>query len=113
MKRIILFALLILTSNNISLAGNGENKDVKGKESNNSKIISGKVVDVNSKEEIAGAEIIISNQKVYTDLSGNFSVVISTLTTEATVKYISYKDSNIKVDPFSYSSLVIEIIPQQ
>lgn len=78
MKHYILFFLLITSS--IIIAGN---KDEKGEKSTNSKIITGKVIDRESKEEIAGAEIIISGKKVYSDFSGNFSVIIPTETIEA------------------------------
>ena len=42
------------------------------------KLISGKVIDKISGEEIAGAEIQIGEKKVYSDLNGNFSAVVST-----------------------------------
>ena len=112
MKKQLLLSFCIILFSTVCLAGGVDTKDVKNKENENSKIIIGKVLDSDSKEEIAGAEIIIAGKKVYTDLLGNFSVIIPAQPTEATVKFISYQNSTIKVDPFSYAILVIEIVSQ-
>ena len=89
----------------IVIAGNGSNN----KEKEDTKLISGKVIDKKSGEEIAGAEIKIDGKIIYTDLNGNFSTNINVLKTEAVVKYISYNDSKISIDSFSYSSIVVEL----
>lgn len=78
------------------------------------KLVSGKIVDKLSGEEIAGAEIQIGEKKVYSDLDGNFSAVISTdavtSKVEAAVNYISYNEACVTIDLFSYTPLVIEIV---
>jgi hypothetical protein len=73
------------------------------------KIVSGKVIDKTSGEEIAGAEVLIGNKTIYTDLNGNFSASIDLIKTKATVKYISYNETNVTIDPLSYQTLVIEL----
>lgn len=78
------------------------------------KLISGKVIDKISGEEIAGAEIQIGEKKIYSDLEGNFSAVIATDTItskiEAAVNFISYNEACVTIDLFSYTPLVIEIV---
>jgi hypothetical protein len=78
------------------------------------KIISGKIIDKASGEEIAGAEIKIGEKKVYSDLEGNFSAVVPAeahvTKVEVAVNYISYNEACIIVDLFSYNPLVIEIL---
>lgn len=78
------------------------------------KLITGKIIDKVSGEEIAGAEIQIGEKKVYSDLDGNFSAVISTdavtSKVEAAVNYISYNEACVTIDLFSYTPLVIEIV---
>lgn len=79
-----------------------------------SKLIHGKVIDKISGEEIAGAEIQIGEKKVYSDLEGNFSAIISTDTitskVEAAVNVVSYNEACITIDLYSYTPLVIEIV---
>ena len=78
------------------------------------KLVYGKVIDKVSGEEIAGAEIQIGEKKVYSDLEGNFSALVpadkATLQLEAAVNYISYNETCITIDLFSYTPLVIEIV---
>jgi hypothetical protein len=78
-------------------------------EKNKTHLISGKVIDKVSGEEIAGAEIKLGDKIIYTDLNGNFSVNININQPELVVKSISYNDTKITVDTFSYNSLVIEL----
>ena len=87
------------------VAGNG----IDNKDATNTKLVSGKVVDKISGEEIAGAEIKIADKIVYTDLNGNFTASINVVKTEVVVSFISYNDTKVNIDPFSYSSLVVEL----
>jgi hypothetical protein len=73
------------------------------------KLVSGKVIDKISGEEIAGAKITIGTQEVYTDLEGNFSTWIGFTKTQATINFISYTESTIVLDPLSYDRIVIGI----
>ncbi len=79
----------------------------------NTKLINGKIIDKQSGEEIAGAEIVIGEKKVYSDLEGNFTAIVSTdvltSTIEAAVHYISYNEACVTINLFSYTPLVIEI----
>lgn len=90
---------------NILVAGNGDNnRDVE-----HTKLISGKVIDKKSGEEIAGAEVKINNKSFYTDLNGNFSANITTSKTEVSVSFISYADTKVNIDPFSFNTIVLEL----
>lgn len=104
MKRSILILLVSLITN-LVVAGNGiDNKNVTS-----TKLVSGKVVDKISGEEIAGAEIKIADKIVYTDLNGNFSASINIVKTEAVVSFVSYNDTKVNIEPFSYNTLVVEL----
>ncbi len=107
MKKLILSICLIVLSNLI-FAGNG-NSDA---EKNSSKLISGKVIDKSSGEEIAGAAIKIGDQVFYSDLNGNFSANVQVTKTEAAVSFISYQEAKVNINPFSYTPLVIELVQQ-
>lgn len=107
MKKLILCICLIIVGG-VLFAGNG-NSD---KEKNNSKLISGKVIDKSSGEEIAGAEIKIGDQLFYSDLNGNFSANIDLTKTEAAVSFISYRETKVNINTFSYTPVVIELIQQ-
>ena len=92
----------MLFSITVSIARNSN--DNKG-----DRLISGKVIDKKSGEEIAGAEIKIRDKVIYSDINGNFSVNIDAEKTEAEVKFVSYNDIKINIDPFSYNSIVVEL----
>ena len=104
MKRSILILVVSLITN-LVVAGNG----IDNKDATNAKLVSGKVIDKISGEEIAGAEIKIADKIVYSDLNGNFSANINVVKTEALVTFISYNDTKINIDPFSYSTIVVEL----
>jgi hypothetical protein len=104
MKKYILIIIVIIAGNNL-IAGNSN----KHEEKDNTKIISGKVIDKISGEEIVGAEVKIGDKIVYTDFNGNFSASITTSKTEALVKFVSYNDSKINLDTFSYNTIVVEL----
>lgn len=107
MKKLILSICLIVLSN-LMFAGNG-NSDA---EKNSSKLISGKVIDKSSGEEIAGAAIKIGDQVIYSDLNGNFSANVQVTKTEAAISFISYLEAKVNINPFSYTPLVIELVQQ-
>lgn len=107
MKKLVLTLLTIVFGFSL-FAGNGE-VTKENKESDNTKLVMGKVVDKQTGEEIAGAAIKINDKVIYTDLSGNFSAAINPSQAEATVTSISYNDTKVKIDPFSYNTLVVEL----
>ncbi|MES2286442.1 MAG: hypothetical protein V4547_12200 [Bacteroidota bacterium] len=100
---IITFIAILITS--VAIAGNSNSI----KEKDNTKLISGKVVDKVSGEEIAGAEIKIDNKIIYTDLNGNFIASINSSKTEAFVTFVSYNNAKVNIEPFSYTPIVIEL----
>lgn len=113
-----LFILVAVLFGNYAFAGNATKTTASNStvepSTTSTKLISGKVIDKISGEEIAGAEIQIGEKKVYSDLNGNFSAVVSTDTriskVEAAVNYISYNEACITIDLFSFNPLVIEIL---
>ena len=104
MKKSLLISLISLFTV-AAFAGNPSNGEAKA----SGVLVSGKIIDKISGEEITGAEIKIDNKTVYSDLNGNFSAVIDVKHTEATVKYVSYKDTKTKINPFTYNTIVIEL----
>ena len=66
-KNIFLVAFVFISS--ITLAGDISNGKVK----ETPQLISGKIIDKKSGEEIAGAEIKINDKIIFSDLNGNFS----------------------------------------
>lgn len=104
MKKSIFILVICLLS---SFAYAGEINNNKEKES--TKLVSGKVVDKISGEEIAGAQVKIADKIIYSDLNGNFSALISVVKTEVLVTSISYNDSKVNIDPFSYEQIVVEL----
>jgi hypothetical protein len=104
MKNSILFVALFFVAN-FTFAGDINNS--KDKES--TKLVSGKVIDKNSGEEIAGASIKINDKIIYSDLNGNFSAIIPSSKAEAVVTSISYIDTKVNIDPFSFITIVVEL----
>lgn len=104
MKKGILILVVSLITN-LVVAGNG----IDNKNATNTKLVSGKVIDKISGEEIAGAEIKIAGTIVYSDLNGNFSANINVAKTEAIVSFVSYNDTKVNIEPFSYNTLVVEL----
>ena len=100
---IITFIAILIAS--VAIAGNSNNI----KEKDNTKLISGKVVDKVSGEEIAGAEIKIDNKVIYTDLNGNFLTSVNSTKTEAFVTFVSYNDAKVNIESLSYTSIIIEL----
>jgi hypothetical protein len=105
MKKYLLVFAVIFTAN-ILFAGNGR---FSKPNANDVSLVSGKVIDRNSGDEIAGAEVMIGNNVVYTDMNGNFSTRVHSSNAVAIVKYISYNDSKITISPLSYATLVVEL----
>jgi hypothetical protein len=113
MRTLFLFLIIVFTNNSIQ-AGNSPVNATATTSPTSSKLITGKIIDKVSGEEIAGAEIQIGEKKIYSDLEGNFSAMVSTDATtykvEAAVNYISYNEACVQIDLYSYKPLVIEIV---
>jgi len=101
----LLLTLAIVICSGIAFAGNGNGSNEK----NATKLVTGKVVDKTSGEEIAGAEIRIGDKTIYSDLNGNFSISIPVAKQTAIVKFISYADAEVAIDPVSYAPVIIEL----
>lgn len=110
MKTFFLTLLIFIASNCLQAGTSPSNSPTTA----STKLITGKIIDKASGEEIAGAEIQIGEKKVYSDLDGNFSAVISTdvptYKIEAAVNYVAYNEACVQIDLYSYKPLVIEIV---
>lgn len=73
------------------------------------RLVSGKVIDKASGEEIAGAEIKIADKTIYTDLNGNFLTSIPVATTPATISSVAYSETTVSIESFSYGEVVISL----
>jgi len=104
MKKSFLILFLILS---VSLAYGGN--IMNGDKTSATKMITGKVVDKKSGEELAGVEIKISDKTIYTDLNGNFSANVNTESAEAIIKFVSYNDTKVNIDPHTYNAIVVEL----
>jgi hypothetical protein len=114
MRALFLFLIILSTSYSIQAGNSPVNSTPTPTSSTSSKLITGKIIDKISGEEIAGAEIQIGEKKIYSDLEGNFSAIVSTDAStykiEAAVNYISYNEACVQIDLYSYKPLVIEIV---
>ncbi len=92
MKQLFL-TLSILAATLTTIAGNAKTTS----EEMSLISIQGKVIDAESKENLAGVLICISDYKVYTDLDGNFSIELPyyMLDNNMMVSYISYEAAEI------------------
>ena len=101
-----LFTLLLISVVSLSFANNNENAANKAKSTEAtvakpvaSAAISGKVIDLNSGEALAGVEVAIegSSRKVHTDLDGNFRIDnLQPGEYNVIASYISYNKSLIE-----------------
>jgi hypothetical protein len=73
------------------------------------RLVTGKIVDKTSGEELAGASIRVEDKVIYTDLNGNFSAIINIENTTATISSISYTDQTITFDKRTSQDLFVEL----
>lgn len=106
MKKLVLVIILFVFE---TFAFAGESNNSKDAEKSSTKLISGKVIDKATGEEIAGAEVKIADKTYLTDLNGNFSILIPATNTSASVSFVSYNNTQVEINPFSYQALVIEL----
>ncbi len=80
--------------------------------------VNGRVIDINSGESLAGAEVKIEGSSLvtYTDLDGNFQFSnLKSGTYSIVVTYISYKNSlveNLNVSTSTAKSLEVQLVPE-
>lgn len=73
-------------------------------------IITGKVLDENTSEVLAGVCLSYNGQKIYTDLEGNFSIKnISKGTAKLTASMISYEEQLVEVKEDQSKELKIKL----
>ena len=94
-----LISVLIVSA---SIAGNGNLPIDKEP----TRLVTGKVIDKSSGEELAGAEIKIADKVIYTDLNGNFITTIPVNTEAAIISFVSYNPTTVTFDPHSYGEML-------
>jgi len=85
-----------------SFAGNNDKKNEKA-----TKLVSGKVIDQNTGESLAGVEIKIdgTDEKVYTDFEGNFFISVPVNSNQSiTFSALSYSLEKVNVSQLGYHS---------
>jgi hypothetical protein len=63
----------------------------------NKNIISGKILDKNTREELAGVRIISDCDTIYSDFNGNFEIKHQSDTTKLKFNLISYTPENLEI----------------
>lgn len=109
MKKIsvILVALSLCT---ISFAAGKASPAVKAtKVAADPNLLTGKVIDKNTNEALAGAVVVCDDQKAYTDLDGNFSIRKSKKASELQVQLISYAPITLKLNDIQDGSVSISL----
>ncbi|MES2592490.1 MAG: hypothetical protein V4608_11440 [Bacteroidota bacterium] len=103
--RIYITTFFLIFIGSVAIAGsNGNNK-----EKENKRLITGKVIDKISGEEIAGAKISINDKIIYSDLNGNFMASIQTGKTEALITSVSYNDVKVNIDSHNFGEILVEL----
>jgi len=72
-------------------------------------LLTGKVIDKNTNEALAGAVVVCDDQKAYTDLDGNFSIRKSKNASELQVQLISYSPITLKLNEIQDGSVSISL----
>ncbi len=102
MKKISSF-LIALTLCTVSFAVGKANPDAKANKVvsvvvADPNLITGKVIDKNTSEALAGAVIVCDDQKAYTDLDGNFTIRKTKTASELNIRLISYSPITLKLN---------------
>ncbi len=111
MKRIMLLSLVsfLLVASHLSAEPKSTaNASTVMSIANNS--VKGIVLDKLTKETLAGAVITANNQKVYTDLDGNFSISnLCGIKCELKISMISYEDQIIDIETNNIKNVEIKL----
>lgn len=98
MKKLIISLFILVASANI-FAGQTEVNAVQSTQVAVGSTISGKVVDKDTQESLAGVSVVVNGQKVYTDLDGNFTVSnLCGTNCELSINMISYETQTVSVN---------------
>ena len=99
MKKVVFLSIIALMFSSINIFSTPRPEPKPETQVQTSSVLHGMVFDKLTNETLAGAVITANNQKVYTDLDGNFS--ISNLCDgkcQLKISLISYKDQIIEID---------------
>ncbi len=109
MKKVILSAMICVASLGAYAAGTAQT-ETESAQAVVSASVSGKVIDKDTKEGLAGVAVEANGEKVYTDFDGNFT--ISNLcgnNCEVSVSMISYETQTIAVNPSNSKTLDVSL----
>jgi hypothetical protein len=100
MKKVVFLIALLVSSLSIAVAETNETEALVA-------TITGKVLDKETKEALAGATIIVNGQKMYSDLDGNFTIEkVAGEKCELTVSMISYEPQSVEVNVKNNTTLL-------
>ncbi len=108
MKKIILSAIICVASLGAYAAGTAQTETQSTQAAVSS--VSGKVIDKETKEGLAGVAVEANGQKVYTDFDGNFTISnLCGSNCEVNVSMISYETQTIAVNPSNSKTLDVSL----
>lgn len=109
MKKII-FSILLFVASVSLFAGQTSTNESQNTQVSVSNSISGKVVDKDTKEALAGVAVMANGQKVYTDLDGNFTISnLCGSNCELSINMISYEPQTVSVNLSQNQSLAVSL----
>jgi len=111
MKKVVLLLIAVLFVFSGTLVANNKiEQDMIVEVTTSGNKLHGVVLDKLTNESLAGVAISVGNQKVYTDLDGNFTLnYASNSTYELKISMISYQEQVLVVDAKAKDQLKIEL----
>ena len=113
MKKIFFFAIFSLAIISLNAANKVKAEaDAKANAevSVQKNAINGRVIDAVTNETLAGAEISVNGQKIYSDLDGNFDIKDAKgEKIKITISMISYADQVVEIEPGTHNLLNVKL----
>ena len=113
MKKIFFFAIFSLAIISLNAANKVKTEaDAKANAevSVQKNAINGRVIDAVTNETLAGAEISVNGQKIYSDLDGNFDIKDAKgEKIKITISMISYADQVVEIEPGTLNLLNVKL----
>lgn len=109
MKKLI-FALFILVASANMFAGQTATNETLSTQAAVNNSITGKIVDKDTKEGLAGVSVVANGQKVYTDFDGNFTISnLCGANCELSINLISYETKTVSVNLAENNALAVDL----
>ena len=109
MKSRLAILIFFIVIKSALLATENSGNPIKENNKTAAHLVTGKVIDKISGEEIAGAEIKIGEKTILTDLNGNFVTSIPAVKTTLLASFISYSTTEVSVEPYSTAEVLIQL----